>query len=198
MCFHSSFHSLIILLAFIVSFTFACEQKKKVSEFSEEEIKIGETLVLEARCNFCHTPNLGEYNSENKKLLSGHPSSSKIPEIPKVPIGSQQWMEFVSNLESTVWIDRNTIVFSANITPDKETGIGNWDVDTFITTIRTGKHPGWRKDLKKPMPWLEYATLSNDKLTAIFAYLTSIPPVKNSCRPGGRTWPGRSTNPACP
>ena len=168
----------LLSIVFCFSLVIACDKKEKITEFSKEQIEMGENLVLEARCNFCHTPNLKD-NNENKAILSGHPSSSKLPQIPNTPIGSQQWMEFLTNIDSTVWIDGNTIVFSANITPDKETGIGNWDVDTFITTIRTGRHPGWREDLKKPMPWLDYATLSNDQLTAIFAYLRSIPPINN-------------------
>ena len=156
----------------------SCDQDKK-AVFSEEQITAGKNLVMEAKCNFCHTPYTDTEIGNSEKLLSGHPSESNIPDIPNVPVGSQEWLEFVANLNSTVWIDGNTVVFSANITPDKETGIGKWSEETFITTLRTGKHPGWKRDLKKPMPWLDYATLSNDQLTAIYAYLMSIEPVNN-------------------
>ena len=143
---------------------------------------MGEALVLEARCSFCHTPGIeteGVKDSESSRLLSGHPSDYKLPEIPNVPVGSQQWLEFMANLDSTVWVDDETVVFSANITPDKKTGIGEWTEEMFINTIRTGKHPGWRKDLRKPMPWLEYSRLTNEQLIAIYAYLMSIKPVNN-------------------
>ena len=94
-------------------------------------------------------------------------------------LGSQQWEEYVANLDSTVWIAGNKIVFSANITPDKKTGIGTWSEKDFINTIRTGIHPGWKRDLNKPMPWLEYAKLSNEQLTSIYAYLMALQPVYN-------------------
>ncbi|MGI9534089.1 MAG: diheme cytochrome c-553 [Thermodesulfobacteriota bacterium] len=143
---------------------------------------MGEALVMEGRCGFCHTPLVetikGEI-SDNPKYLSGHPSDYKLPEIPKVPFGSQQWLEFISNLDSTVWVNEDSIIFSANITPDEKSGIGTWTEKMFINTIRTGKHPGWKRDLKKPMPWLEYSRLSNEQLTAIFSYLISVKPVYN-------------------
>ena len=172
---------LLLILIFIFS---ACDPQLKESkkEYSVEQINMGEALVLEARCSFCHTPGIeteGVKDSESSRLLSGHPSDYKLPEIPNVPVGSQQWLEFMANLDSTVWVDDETVVFSANITPDKKTGIGEWTEEMFINTIRTGKHPGWRKDLRKPMPWLEYSRLTNEQLIAIYAYLMSIKPVNN-------------------
>ncbi|MGI9535266.1 MAG: diheme cytochrome c-553 [Thermodesulfobacteriota bacterium] len=143
---------------------------------------MGEALVMEGRCNFCHTPAIVSKEDkvlDSSNILSGHPSEYKLPEIPNVPIGSQQWLEFVANLDSTVWAGENFVVFSANITPDNKTGIGKWTEEMFINSIRTGKHPGWKKDLKKPMPWLEYSRLTNEQLSAIFAYLMSIKPVSN-------------------
>ena len=85
----------------------------------------------------------------------------------------------MNNLDSTVWVDEDSVVFSANITPDKKSGIGKWTEEICINTIRTGRHPGWKKDLKEPMPWLEYSKLTNEQLTAIYAYLMSIKPVNN-------------------
>lgn len=162
----------------------SCEQPpdKSKKKYSTEQINKGETLLLEARCGFCHTPVIETSNgkvSDTSKRLSGHPSDYKLPEIPRTPVGSQQWLEFLTNLESTIWADEDGVVFSANITPDNDTGIGKWTEEMFINTIRTGKHPGWKKDLKKPMPWLEYSKLSNDQLISIYAYLMSIKPVYN-------------------
>lgn len=154
-------------------------EKNNPSNFTPEQIKEGEILVMEGRCNYCHTPEIAPGEINYGKILFGHPANKSIPEIPEVPVGSQEWMEYISELDSTVWIDGNKIVFSANITPDKETGIGSWGKGDFINTIRTGIHPGWKKKLNKPMPWLDYAKLSNEQLTSIYSYLMSQQPVVN-------------------
>ncbi len=170
----------IILLFFLSFIIYSCDSERiNQTNFSTVQISKGETLVMEGRCNFCHTPEVNVENDLYGKILYGHPENEQIQQIPKVTIGSNQWMEFVANLGSTVWISGDTIVFSANITPDRETGIGKWSKSDFITTIRTGKHPGWKKELNKPMPWLDYAQLTNEQLTTIYAYLMSQQPVKN-------------------
>ena len=51
----------------------------------------------------------------------------------------------------------------------------------FIQARRTGKHqgqPGGR-DILPPMPWFNYKQASEEDLKAMWAYLRSLPPVKN-------------------
>ncbi len=102
-----------------------------------------------------------------------------MPEAPDVPADSEQWLEFLTKLDSTVWAGEWGVSLSANITPDKETGIGSWTESMFIETMRQGRHRGFGKTLKPPMPWQDYGRLSDEQLKAIFAYLQSIKPVKN-------------------
>jgi len=45
--------------------------------------------------------------------------------------------------------------------------------------MRTGKHMGTARDILPPMPWQMYAQLSDDALKAIWAYLGTIPAIKN-------------------
>ena len=176
----SYFVSKLTIIAVVTMISVSCDIKKNnPSNFSPEQIKEGEILVMEGRCNYCHTPEITDGEANYGKILFGHPADKTIPELPGVPVGSQQWMEFISELDSTVWIAGDKIVFSANITPDKETGIGTWSKEDFINTIRTGIHPGWKKKLNKPMPWLDYARLSNEQLTSIYSYLMSQQPVVN-------------------
>jgi hypothetical protein len=68
-----------------------------------------------------------------------------------------------------------------NLTPDTATGIGEWTEDSFIQAIRTGKHQGQPngRALLPPMPWIVYRHASDEDLKAIWAYLRSIPPIKN-------------------
>jgi hypothetical protein len=49
----------------------------------------------------------------------------------------------------------------------------------FVKAIKTGKHQGAGRDILPPMPWNWYRNMTDDDLKAVFAYLQSLPPVKN-------------------
>ena len=44
------------------------------------------------------------------------------------------------------------VSFTANLTPDKETGLGKWTEEMFIATMRTGRHQGKGRPMLPPMP----------------------------------------------
>jgi hypothetical protein len=71
------------------------------------------------------------------------------------------------------------VSFTANLTPDKETGLGKWTVRTFTDTIRTGRHLGRGREILPPMPIPVYKNFTDEDLAAIFAYLQTIPAVNN-------------------
>lgn len=95
---------------------------------------------------------------------------------PKGPNGEIPGMELagMSPFEKTPAFDAN----APNITPDKETGIGNWTDEQIITSIREGKRPDG-SIIGPPMPIGLYRGLSDWDVRAIVAYLRSVPPVKN-------------------
>lgn len=67
-------------------------------------------------------------------------------------------------------------LYSTNITPDKETGIGNYSDGDFLNAL----HRGVRRDgarLYPAMPYTSYTYISDDDALAIKAYLFSLPPV---------------------
>jgi mono/diheme cytochrome c family protein len=69
-------------------------------------------------------------------------------------------------------------VVSANITPDGETGIGNWSDAQFENAVRHGiRSDGSR--LYPAMPYTYYTKMSHDDVSAIRAYLATVPAVKN-------------------
>jgi mono/diheme cytochrome c family protein len=68
---------------------------------------------------------------------------------------------------------------AANITPDKETGIGNWTDEQIVTAIREGKRPDGRI-IGPPMPIPFYRQLSDRDIHAIVAYLRALPPIHNA------------------
>jgi mono/diheme cytochrome c family protein len=66
-----------------------------------------------------------------------------------------------------------------NLTPDATTGrLAGWTEDLFIARFRLA-----RGAEGTPMPWPQYATMTDDDLRAIFRYLGSLPPVKHDTGP---------------
>lgn len=78
-----------------------------------------------------------------------------------------------------------SIVRSSNISPDNETGIGAWTEELFVQKFKMYADSSYIPDTIMPgdfntwMPWTMYAGMENDDLAAIFAYLKSMPPIKN-------------------
>ncbi len=69
-------------------------------------------------------------------------------------------------------------VYAANITPDKETGIGDWTDEQIIRAIREGVDDEG-KVIFPPMPVPTYNNMSDDDVKAIVAYLHTLAPVKH-------------------
>ncbi|MEH6491533.1 cytochrome c [Halopseudomonas sp.] len=70
-------------------------------------------------------------------------------------------------------------LFSPNITPDDETGIGSWSDDDFVSAL----HSGVGKDGKHyypAFPYTSYTLMPEDEVLAIKAYLSSLEPVKQA------------------
>lgn len=140
----------------------------------------GKYLVTFGGCHDCHTPKIMTGTGpapDTKRLLAGSPSSEKAPAIPEGVIGPKSWGGLFTN-DMTGWAGPWGISFASNLTPDKETGIGAWTEKTFIKTLRSGKTPAGRS-LLPPMPWEEIQHANDKDLKAIFAYLMSLPPVRN-------------------
>ena len=74
-------------------------------------------------------------------------------------------------------------VYSVNITPDNETGIGSWTKETFITVIRERAKQHGKKvskgDSNTLMPYWAFAGMTDKDLGAIYDYLRTLEPVKN-------------------
>jgi len=65
-----------------------------------------------------------------------------------------------------------------NLTPDKETGLGNWTDAQVLTALQTGVRPDGRV-LAPIMPWRAFASLTKQDAAAIVAFLRSVPPVSH-------------------
>ncbi|HXZ09041.1 MAG TPA: molybdopterin cofactor-binding domain-containing protein, partial [Paraburkholderia sp.] len=69
-------------------------------------------------------------------------------------------------------------VYSTNITPDAQTGIGNWSLDAFVRAMRQGIHRDGRH-LYPAFPYTSFKNVSDDDLKALYAYLMSQTPVRS-------------------
>jgi hypothetical protein len=76
-------------------------------------------------------------------------------------------------------------VESANLTPDSETGIGDWPRAFFIarfrdpSAVRSQRLPLRDPRVNTVMPWTMFAGMTEEDLGAIYAYLRTLKPVKN-------------------
>ncbi len=78
-----------------------------------------------------------------------------------------------------IWSDQDMPwLVAPNITPDKETGIGNWSDDTLARAIREGIGQDGRA-LFPTMPYPHYREMSDEDLASIIVYLRTVPPVRN-------------------
>ena len=141
----------------------------------------GAMLIQVGGCNHCHTPwvfeaSLGMPVPDMKRMLSGHPADGPDPEGKpgKRDIG-------LIGPTFTSFAMPFGIVYSPNLTPDKDTGMGSWTEKMFVDAFRTGKHMGGNgRAILPPMPWMDLTSLPDADLKAMYAYLKSIPPVKNA------------------
>jgi cytochrome c2 len=67
-------------------------------------------------------------------------------------------------------------IFTLNITPDEETGIGNWTEEQFSNAVRSGIVPNGPA-LRLPMK--PYVQLTDGEIHAIYTYLRTVPKIKN-------------------
>ncbi|MDR3533611.1 MAG: cytochrome c [Rhodopila sp.] len=67
---------------------------------------------------------------------------------------------------------------AANITPDQETGIGNWSADDFYRAMHEGVRPDGTH-LYPAFPYTDYTKVTREDSDAIFAFLQSLDPVRS-------------------
>lgn len=110
------------------------------------------------------------------RMLSGHPEQLLMPPAPMLPEGP--WI-MTASATNTAWAGPWGVSFTANLTPDKETGLGKWSERNFVDTIRSGRHLGRGREILPPMPIGVYKNMTDEDLSAIFAYLQTIPAINN-------------------
>jgi cytochrome c len=172
--------SQIVLLSLSLA-VYGCAEKKADMPSPVER---GKYLITVTGCHDCHTPKIegpaGKLVLDEKRLLSGHPEKMPYPSWTPADLKERNAV-VLGNPMLTAWAGPWGVSFAANLTPDKETGIAEWSEESFIQAMRTGKHQGQSngRDILPPMPWEDFKALTDEDLKAMFAYLRSIPAVKN-------------------
>lgn len=123
----------------------------------EDPVEYGEYLANIAGCVWCHTPlNQTQQLIPEQSLAGGH--------------------DFVMG---------DFVVRAANISPDRETGIGNWSRDDFIARFRQYQGESGRtialeeSGFNSLMPWTMYADMVDEDLGDIYSYLMQSAPRSN-------------------
>lgn len=150
----------------------------KTTDSTAEKIARGKYIVTTSGCNDCHTPwVMGPKGPEPdmSRMLSGHPENAVLP---PAPAAQGPWV-MTASATNTAWAGPWGVSFTANLTPDAETGLGKWTQRNFNETIRTGRHMGRGRPILPPMPILMYKNFTDADMEAIFTYLQSIPAVNN-------------------
>jgi len=139
------------LTLMISALSFAGLKSGSAQTSRADRIERGRYLSVVAGCNDCHTPGTFYGAPDTARLLSGSELGWEGP-----------------------W----GVSYPRNLTPDVETGIGSWTEEQIVTAIRTGQRPD-KSPLLPPMPWPQYAHMSDADAYALAAYLKSIPAVRH-------------------
>jgi cytochrome c553 len=169
--------SMIFLLS--LSGALATAESPETPAAAGVRVERGAYLARAMGCHDCHTPyKMGPRGPEPdmSRALTGHPSNLSMPPAPALPPGPWVWLGSGTN---TAFAGPWGVSFTANLTPDDETGLGQWTEEMFVATMRTGRHQGKGRPVLPPMPVQNVAHLSDEDISALFAYLRSLKAVHN-------------------
>jgi len=114
----------------------------------------GRYLANSIGCLYCHSPH--DWNKRGDPILPGMTGAGQ--QLPYIGLPGK--------------------VFAPNLTPDKESGAGNWTDDMLARAVREGiGHDG--RALFGIMPFAHYRNMPDEDLASIIVYLRTLPAVKN-------------------
>jgi mono/diheme cytochrome c family protein len=119
---------------------------------ADPQIERGKYLASFGGCMDCHTRGYFFGKADMANYLAGSEVGFEIPGL--------------------------GVFHGPNLTPDKETGLGNWTSEQIVAALQKGVRPDGRV-LAPIMPWRALANLTKEDALAIAAYLKSLPPVRN-------------------
>ena len=79
-------------------------------------------------------------------------------------------------------------IYSPNLTPDPDTGLGRWSDEDFVRALRYGVAPNGSR-YYPAFPYPNFTKLIRDDILAIRAYLATLTPIRNTAPPPELRWP---------
>ena len=79
-------------------------------------------------------------------------------------------------------------IYTPNLTPDRDTGLGAWSDDAFYRALRYGERPDGSR-YYPAFPYPNFTKLIRDDIAAIRAYLATLTPINNTPPPSELVWP---------
>jgi hypothetical protein len=119
----------------------------------ERQVQRGKYLVGIVGCGDCHTPGHFFGKPDPSRALSGSEVGFEVPQL--------------------------GVFYGSNLTPDKETGLGNWSVAEIVTAFTKGITPD-KRELSPAMPWRGFSGMTVADAYSIAEYLKTLKPVKNA------------------
>lgn len=151
-----------LLLLFTLGLIFPVS-RPAMAQSQEELLSRGQYIFTAVQGCVCHAPRNPDGGLNTSLYLAGAPSNPPAVGHPAtVGWTTRRWKK----------------VYAKNITPDPESGIGNWSEADFMAAMKTGRTPDGRI-LDPVMPWPRFQALTDSDLKAIWAYLKTLKPIKN-------------------
>ena len=125
-----------------------------IGTYADDPVKRGQYLVRIGSCNDCHTPWMFDEalrmpRPDMTRMLSGHPKDAPNP----MGTLGQSDIALIGPTFTSFALPFG-VIYSANLTPDPESGIGTWTEEMFIDIFRKGRHLGGDgRGVYPPMPW---------------------------------------------
>lgn len=123
----------------------------EISIVAVDTLARGRYLTTVLGCGDCHTPGTFYGAPDTTRRLAGSEVGWKGP-----------------------W----GVSYPRNLTPDAATGIGGWSEEQIVAAVRTGIRPDGRQ-LLPPMPWPDFAALTDEDAYSVARYLKSLPAVSH-------------------
>ena len=143
------------------------------------QIARGKYLVDIMGCHDCHTPD--EDGTQRARVghdraLSGHPEEAR--DAAGAGAAAGPWIATIA-ATITAFSGPWGTSFTMNLTPDKETGLGDWTVEEFIATMKTGTRARQGPSRAAADAGAEPRAAERRGHPRLFAYLQTLQPIKN-------------------
>lgn len=119
---------------------------------AESPVERGKYLASFSGCDHCHTPGYFLGKADTAREFSGSDVGFKVGDL--------------------------GIFVGPNLTSDKETGLGAWTDEQIAAVLTTGVRADGRI-LAPIMPWRSFAKMTKSDISALVAYLRTLPPISN-------------------